>query len=111
MTNKKAKPLAFRIELIRLILKYFTRTGGIDGPYHLRGYFLSHMLPQETYTVFRAINAKGQVKEATIYKGKQQGANPLAKLSLKEVKILIAKIITHYGSKAGKDIGTSEGIK
>lgn len=98
--------MAFRVELIRLILAHLSLLCSSDGPYHIKRTYKLHTLPQETYTVFRAVNAKGKVKEATIYKGAQGHANPAAALNLKEVKALIEKIKTHHGQNS--NMGTSQ---
>lgn len=108
MAPKKVTPLAYRIELIRLIIAYLPRVGGIDGPYHIKGIYKLHTLPQETYTVFRAVNAKGKVKEARIYKGAQGPTNPEAELNLKQVKELTEKIKEHAKYR---NLGTAKGTQ
>jgi len=101
--TQKPKPLAFRIELIRLILKFCTKVDGVDGPFHLRGTYVLHTLPQERFVVFKSFDRNGKVKKANIAK-RSALLNTYTELKISEVKFWIQKI-NYYVKETGA--GTS----
>jgi hypothetical protein len=106
--KQKPKPLAFRIELIRLILKYATRQTGVDGPFHIQGTYVLHSLPQEHFSVFRSIDLNGNVLKAKIAKRSMLFGRYVG-LKLSDVKFWIEKI-KHYAEQQ-KSTGTSQSGK